>query len=74
MTVRRHVNAEDHTREVNVHIRIKAPHKSTTMLTKVSSKAVQRNPKGRDMKDITDQETFTTQGDNGRTPPKDESI
>jgi hypothetical protein len=61
MTVRRHVNAEDHTREINVHTRIKAPHKSTPPLTKVSPKAVERNPKGQDVKDITDQEMFTIQ-------------
>ncbi len=74
MTVRGHVDTENHTREVNVHTRVKAPHKAATTLTKVCAKAVERNPKGRDVKDITDQKTFTIQGDNGRAPPEDGSI
>ena len=74
MTVRGHIDTENHTREVNVHTRVKAPHKAATTLMKVCTKAVERNPKGRDVKDITDQKTLTIQGDNGRAPPKDGSI
>jgi hypothetical protein len=74
MTVCGHVDTENHTREVNVHTRVKAPHKAATPLTKVCAKAVERNPKGRDVKDIMDQKTLTIQGDDGRAPPKNGSI
>jgi len=72
MTVCEHVDTENHTREVNVHTRVKAPHKAATTLTKVSTQAVERNPKDRDVKDITDQKMLTIQGDNA--PPEDGSI
>ena len=74
MTVRGHVDTENHTSEVNVHARVKATHKAATTLTKVCTKAVEQNQKGRDMKDITDQKTLIIQGDDGRAPPKDGSI
>ncbi len=74
MTVRGHVDTENHTQEINVHTRVKAPHKAAAPLTKVCAKAVERNPKGWDVKDIMDQKTFTNQGDDGRAPPEDGSI
>jgi hypothetical protein len=74
MTVHGHVNTENYIREVNVHTRVETPHKAATTLTKVCAKAVERNPKGRDVKNVTDQKTLAIQGDDGRAPPKDGSI
>ena len=74
MAVRGHVDTENHTREVHVHPRVEAPHKAATTLTKVGTKAVEWNPKGRDVKNVSDEKTLTIQGDDGRAPPEDGSI
>ena len=74
MAIRVHVHAENHTREVHMHTCIKAADKPTTRLTKVGLKAVEWNPKRRNVEHILNQETLAIKGNDGSPPPKDWSV
>jgi hypothetical protein len=74
MAVCGHVHAENQTREVHMHTRIKAANKPTIRLTKVGPKAVERNPKCRNVDYISNQETLAIKGNDGGAPTKDWSV
>jgi hypothetical protein len=57
-----------------MHTRIKAANKPTIRLTKVGPKAVERNPKCRNVEYISNQETLAIKRNDGGAPPKDWSV
>ena len=74
MAVCGHVHAENQTREVHMHTGIKAANKPTIGLRKVGPKAVERNPKCRNVEHILNQEMKAIKGNDGGAPAKDWSI